>query len=80
MNESIMNIATINPKPTDTIVLRFNIKEISVDELNLFCNQVKNSFPENTVLALPDSLRLEVASQELWEDYIRMIDEVVKSL
>lgn len=78
MNEPIKSIETINPKPTDTIVLRFG--DIKVDEMQHCFDYVQKKFPNNTVVALPKPVDLEVASKELWEDYIRMIYETVKAM
>ena len=78
MNNSIKDIKTINPKPTDIIVLRFN--EIPMDEMNFWFKQVQDKFPDNKVVALPSNAGLEVASKELWEDYIRMVDEYIRSM
>lgn len=77
-NEPIKSIKTINPKPTDIIVLRFG--DIKVDEMQHCFDHVEKKFPNNTVVALPSPVELEVASKELWEDYIRMIYETVKAM
>lgn len=78
MNEKIKSIEMINPKPTDTIVLRFG--DIKLDEMKHCFEHVQSKFPNNTVVALPKLIDLEVASKELWEDYIRMIYETVQSM
>ena len=76
MNEPIESIKTINPKTTDVIVLRFG--DIKVDEMQHCFDRVQSKFPNNTIVALPSLVELEVASKELWEDYIKMIYETVK--
>lgn len=63
MNEPIKSIKTINPKPTDVIVLRFG--DIKVDEMQHCFDHVQSKFPNNTVVALPSPVELEVASKEL---------------
>ena len=78
MNEPIKSIKTINPKPTDVIVLRFG--DIKVDEMQHCFDHVQSKFPNNTVVALPSPVELEVASKVLWEDYIRMIYETVRAM
>lgn len=78
MDVAIKDIKTINPKPTDVIVLRFN--KISSDEMEFWFNQIQNKFPDNKIVALPSPVELEVASKELWEDYICMVNEVIQSL
>lgn len=78
MDVAIKNIETINPKPTDTIVIRF--KNIPLDELALWHKQMQNIFPDNKVIALPDNMHLEVCSRELWDDYIQMVNEYINNL
>ena len=78
MDKKIKSIEMINPKPTDVIVLRFG--EIPFDEMKHYFEHVQDKFPNNTVVGLPKPIELEVASKELWEDYIRMIYEAVKSM
>lgn len=77
-NEIIKSIKTINPKPTDVIVLRFG--DIKVDEMKHCFDNVQKKLPNNTIVALPSPVELEVASKELWEDYITMIYETVKAM
>lgn len=78
MDVAIKDVKTINPKPTDTIVLRFN--EIPLDELQMCLEQIHGAFPNNNVVALPSNTHLEVCSRELWEDYIWMVGEYIKNL
>ena len=78
MKKPIEEIKIINPKPTDTIVIRFK-KDITIDELKIWYEQIQSVFPKNNIVALPDNTHLEVCSRELWEDYIRTDDEYVKN-
>lgn len=79
MNEPIKNIEMINPKSTDTIVLRFNEKA-TIEEVDFWHKHVQSKFPNNTIVALPDSINLEVCGREIWEDYIKSIYETVKAM
>ena len=78
MNEPIKSIETISPKPTDTIVLRF--EEITVKEMDFWYEYVKDKFPNNTIVALPNQVFLETYGKEVWEDYIKTIYEEVKAM
>ena len=79
MNNSIEEIKTINPKPTDTIVIRFK-KDMTVDELEIWYEQIQSTFPKNNIVALPDNTHLEICSRELWEDYIQTVNEYINNL
>lgn len=78
MDVAIKSIETINPKPTDTIVVRF--KDVPLDELKIWYKQIQNTFPNNNVIALPDNTHLEVCSRELWDDYVRTVYEYINNL
>ena len=78
MDVAIKSIETINPKPTDTIVVRF--RDMPLDELIMWHEQIQSIFPNNNVIVLPDNAHLEVCSRELWDDYIRMVDEYINNL
>lgn len=78
MDVAIKNIEIINPKRTDTIVVRF--KDISLDELRIWYEQIQKMFPNNNVVVLPDNTHLEVCSRELWNDYIQTVNEYINNL
>ena len=78
MNDLIKNITTINLKSTDTIVLRFN--DVRVDEIKRYVDYIQNIFPNNQIVVLPKYVDLEVASKELWEDYICMVSDAVQNI
>lgn len=78
MNDLIKNITTINPKSTDTIVLRFN--DAPADEIKGYMDYIQNMFPNNQIVILPKYVDLEIAGKELWEDYICMISDAVQNI
>ena len=78
MNVEIKDIQIINPKPTDTIVVR--VKDIPADKLEMWHRQIQGIFPNNNVVVLPDNTYLEVCSKELWNDYIQMVNEYINNL
>ena len=75
------DIKTIDPHPTEAIVLFFNVDEI--DSIETVCNKVKEleeKFPTNTIMALPDHMSLQSLSKDVLENYISMISEAIEKL
>lgn len=62
-----VSIATISPKPEDVIVLKYKT-DIEMDYLAHICSTIKgvlkNAFPNNTLVAIPDSSCLDVIPKE----------------
>ena len=74
-------IATINLKPEDIIVFKYKI-DIEMKYLAHIYSKIKDEFPNNTVVAIPDSSCLEVLPKEQLiarlKDMIKMLEEKIK--
>ena len=71
-------IATINLKPEEIIVLKYKT-DIEMEYLAHIYSKIKDEFPNNTVVAIPDSSCLEVLPKEQLitqlKDMIKMLEE-----
>ena len=71
-------IATINLKPEDIIVFKYKT-DIEMEYLAHICSAIKDKFPNNTVVAIPDSSCLEVLPKEQLitqlKDMIKMLED-----
>lgn len=71
-------IATINLKPEEIIVFKYKT-DIEMEYLAYICSKIKDEFPNNTVVAIPDSSCLEVLPKEQLiarlKDMIKMLEE-----
>ena len=77
MNELITRIETINPKTTDAVVLFFNTKENNVDQVQAVFDAMRKKFPNNRIIALPDTMSLKDFDKEVLLD---LINGIVKEL
>ena len=71
-----VSITAINPKPEDVIVLKYKT-DIEMDYLAHICSAIKDEFPNNTVVAIPDSSCLEVLPKE---QLITQLKDMIKRL
>ena len=73
-------IKTINLHPTEAIVLSFNSDDYSTCIIQDIFESVKNEFPKNTIIALPDKISLESCSKDVLENIISMISVIIEEL
>lgn len=73
-------IEKLNPHPTEAITLCFNFDDIKLDELKYIFDDIKDRFPVNAVVAIPDKVSLESCSKDILENYISMIAEIIEGL
>ena len=70
-------IETINLKPEEIIVFKYKT-DIEMEYLAHIYSKIKDEFPNNTVVAIPDSSCLEVIPKELitqLKDMIKRLEE-----
>ena len=75
------SIETINIKPEDIIVFKYKT-DIEMEYLAHICSAIKDAFPNNTLVAIPDSSCLDVLPKEQLitqlKDMIKMLEEKIK--
>lgn len=74
-------IAEINSKPENVIVFKYNT-DTEMGYLAHVYSKIKDEFPNNTVVAIPESSCLEVLPKEQLivqlKDMIKMLEEEIK--
>lgn len=80
LNNIVTKLETIEPHPTEAIVLYFNFDDIAFGDLNALYEITKKNFPNNTVVCVPDKVSLESWSKDVLENYISMISEIIEEL
>lgn len=80
LNNFITKLETIEPHPTEAIVLYFNFDDIAFGDLNVLYEITKKNFPNNAVICVPDKVSLESWSKDILENYISMISEIIEEL
>lgn len=80
MNDWITKIETLEPHPTEAIVVGFNFKDMSLENMKNLFHIIKSKFPNNTVVAIPDYISLQSCSKDVLENIISMITEIIEEL
>lgn len=73
-------IEKLSPHPTEAITLFFNIDKTTFKEAKYIVDSLKEKFPGNEVIALPNATSLESCSKDVLENIISMISEVIEKL
>lgn len=80
MNDIITKIETLEPHPTEAIVVSFNFNDIDFENMQLMFKEIQDNFPNNTVIAIPDFVNLHSCSKDVLENIISMIAEIIEEL
>lgn len=71
----MIDISTLNLKPTEVIIMRFDIEKLALDgAYNIFLD-IQKKFPEHKVLAIPNEVSLQTLDKEELQN---VLDCVVK--
>ena len=76
----ISDIQKLSPHPTEAITLFYNTENTSYEQVKNIFNSIKNNFPGNKVIAIPDRMSLESCSKDVLENIISMISEIIEEL
>lgn len=76
----ISGISKLNPAEEDKIVIYVDCNKITVEESENIYKMVKNIFPNNAILILPNDVFLEVKDNDRLKDMANMILEVVNNV
>ena len=76
----INDIQKLSPHPTEAITLFYNMENTTLEEINNIFDSVKNNFPKNKVIAIPNKTSLESCSKDVLENIISMISEIIEEL
>lgn len=77
---SILKIEKIKPDPTEVITLFYDNKLSKPNELKIVMEILKNKFPDNKIIALPNNMNLETCSKDVLENIISLITEIIEGL
>jgi hypothetical protein len=77
MNELITRIEIMNPRHSEAVVLFFNTKDCHLDMVNTMSEIVKDKFPNNTIVVLPDTMSLYDFDKET---LLKVINKILTEL
>ena len=77
MLQNGINLKTVDPRPREAIVLEFNSDKITMNEVAYIAKRVREYFPNNKVIAIPNSVSLYSLGKDVLANYISMISEII---
>lgn len=77
MLQNGINLKTVDPRPREAIVLEFNSDKLTMNEVAYIAKRVREYFPNNKVLALPNSVSIYSLGKDVLENYISMVSEII---
>lgn len=79
-HQIISDIQKLSPHPTEAITLFYNMENTTPEEIKNIFDCVKNNFPKNKVIAIPNKTSLESCSKDVLKNIISMISEIIEKL
>lgn len=73
-------LETIKPHPTEAITLFYDMEKLPLDQLSETYEMLRDKFPDNKVIALPDITSLESCSKDVLENIISMITKIIEQI
>lgn len=73
-------VEILKPHPTEAITLFYDMENMTYEQVFDNVEYLKNKFPNNKVIAIPDKTSLESCSKDVLENYISMIAEIIEEL
>ena len=80
MNDIVTRIEKLEPHSTEVIVIGFNFNDYDLCHMRDILESVKNQFPNNTIIAIPDKISVESCSKDVLENIISMITAIIEEL
>ena len=77
MLQNGINLKTVDPRPREAIVLEFNSEKLTMNEVAYIAKRVREYFPNNKVIAIPNSVSLHSLGKDVLENYISMVSEII---
>lgn len=80
MEELITRIEKISPHPTEVMTLFYDMRKLHLNQVSNILEMLRNEFPNNKVIVLPDNTSLESCSKDILENIISMITVIIEHL
>lgn len=80
-NNFLTKLETIEPRPTEAIVLYANSDGMkNIEELGVMFKIVQKEFPNNKVICISDKVDLKLWNRGMLENYIDTLNEILEEL
>lgn len=78
LHRVLCNVRKINSRDVDNILVRYSTVDLSFVEINNIVKAIRNHFPNNTVIAIPNKISLNTCTDKDLEKIISVIKEQLK--
>lgn len=80
-NNFLTKLETIEPHPTEAIVLYANSDGMkNIEELEVMFKIVQKEFPNNKVICISDKVDLKLWDRDMLENYINTLNDIFEEL
>lgn len=80
-NNFLTKLETIEPHPTEAIVLYANSDGMkNIEELRVMFKIVQKEFPNNKVICISDKVDLKLWDRGMLENYINTLNDILEEL
>ena len=79
LNNFFTKLETIEPRPTEVIVLYFD-SDCSLDELENIGKTIQKEFPNNRIIRMSDKVNLKLWDRDTLENYINTLNDILEEL
>lgn len=80
-NNFLTKLETIEPRPTEAIVLYANSDGMkNIEELGVMFKIVQKEFPNNKVICVSDKVDLKLWDRGMLENYINTLNDILEEL
>ena len=80
-NNFLTKLETIEPRPTEAIVLYANSDGMkNIEELRVMFKIVQKEFPNNKVICISDKVALKLWDRGMLENYINTLNDILEEL
>ena len=80
-NNFLTKLETIEPRPTEAIILYANSDGMkNIEELGVMLKIVQKEFPNNKVICISDKVDLKLWDRGMLENYINTLNDILEEL
>lgn len=73
-------IERLDPNPAEIMTFFFNKDKMTLDQVKIIFDSIKGEFPDNCVIALPDTTSLKCCSKDFLNDMKNIISKIIEDL
>lgn len=78
--KKVLSLEKIELKPNETLIMRYNLDKIGLNEINEIYNYIADIFSYNKIIAIPDNTTLTKFDKEELIDIYNYISNLIEEL